>query len=84
MRYPVSIGCTSFRHRQIGVNAVVNARAGRQDLNEISLEDTELMRDARKIRDWVERRVVCRQFNSRFMRRNRHRVRHILWDNDDS
>jgi len=82
-RQSLYLGCTRYRHAQIGVNAIINARAGRQDLNDVTQEDTELMRDAIKIREKIARRVAIHQFNSRFLRRNRHRVEHLLSDWND-
>ena len=77
------LGCTQHRHAQIGIHAIVNARAGRQDLNDHSQEDIELMRDARKVRDRIQSRVRIEQFNSRFMRRNHHRVAHLVSSRED-
>lgn len=77
-KYPLHIGCTVERHRQIGINAVVNARAGLQHLNDLSQEDIELRRDAQRIRDRVERRVRMYQVCSRFFRRNRDRIEHLM------
>ena len=79
-KYPLNIGCTVERHRQIGVNAVVNARAGRQDLNDVTIEDVEMMRDAIKIRQRLESRIAIHQFNSKFARRNIERLAHLLSD----
>lgn len=78
----LNIGCTLARHKQIGINAVVNARAGRQDLNDLTIEDIELRRDAQKIRQYREERVIIHQFNSKAVRRNLHRTR-FVFDADD-
>jgi hypothetical protein len=76
------LGCTLARHKQIGIHAIINARAGRQDLNDLSHEDVELHRDARKLREHRESRVIIHQFNSRFLFRNRARVAHLLFKED--
>jgi hypothetical protein len=77
MTYPLDLGCTAMRHRQIGIHAVVNARAGQQHLND---EDVELMRDAMHIRDYSERGIRFYQLHSRFFRRtrNRRRIEHLI------
>lgn len=80
--YPLNIGCTVARHKQIGINAVVNARGGRRDLNVLTDEDVELRRDAHKIRDWHAHRVRIHQFNSRFARRHRNRLGHLISEED--
>jgi hypothetical protein len=74
----LNLGCTVARHAQIGVDAIVNARAGLQALNDLSQEDIELMRDAGKIRDRIESRVRFYQFNSRFCRRHQSRLQHLI------
>lgn len=79
----LELGCTAHRHSLLGINAVVNARAGRQDLNDETIEDVELKRDARKINARLEDRVRFYQFNSRFCRRNRARLAHLLSDPND-
>lgn len=76
------LGCTLFRARCLGVEAIVNARGGRQDLNDLTQEDIELRRDAQKILDHREHSVIIRQFNSKFLRRNRARVAHLLFDEE--
>jgi hypothetical protein len=76
------LGCTRARHAQIGVNAVVNARGGMQQLNEQTQEDVELMRDARKVKDWKERRVRFYQFNSKHLRKAP-QVQHLLSTYED-
>jgi hypothetical protein len=72
------LGCTAFRHAQIGVNAIVNARAGRQHLNDLTIEDVEMQRDARNIRARIEKRVRFYQFNSRHFRRRMAQLKHLL------
>lgn len=76
--YPLDLGCTEWRHKQIGIDAVVNARAGRKQLNDQSIEDVEMMRDAIKIRERIRNRVIFRQFNSRFFRRQQERFAHLM------
>jgi len=76
--YPLHLGCTVARHKQVGVNAVVNARAGRQDLNDDTLEDLALQRDARAIQQRVTDRVRWYGPNSRFLRRRRERIAHLI------
>lgn len=83
MNYPLHLGCTVARHRQLGVHAVINARAGRQHLNTLSLDEVELRRDAQRIRDKVERRVRLYQLNSRYLRRRAERVHHLIDTLDD-
>jgi hypothetical protein len=72
------LGCTKFRHQQLGIHAVINARAGRQDLNDLTIEDIELWRDGQKIKQYREERVAIHQFNSRFARRNKARLAHLI------
>ena len=82
---PLYLGCTRARHCEIGVNAIVNARAGQQSLNDLTQEDIELARDAEKIRRRLAERVRFYQFTSRFFRRkkNLRRVAHLLSRHDD-
>ena len=75
------LGCTKFRHAQLGVHAVINARSGRPDLNDRSPDEIELYRDAEFIRRpnggfW---RGPC----SRFFRRHRDRIAHTISDPND-
>jgi hypothetical protein len=83
IKYPLDIGCTLYRHQILGVNAVVNARGGRQQLNDLTQEDIELRRDAQKIRDWQSSHICFYQFNSRFFRRHQKRVQHLLSSYED-
>lgn len=69
------LGCTAARHAQIGINAVVNARAGRQSLNDMTMAEVEMMRDAIKVRQHRASRVIIHQFNSRPFRR---RLSHLV------
>lgn len=78
VQYPLYLGCTKAVHDRIGIHAVVNARGGLQHLNQPTIEDIELKRDAQKIRDWQAKRVRFYQFNSRFFRRHINRVQHLL------
>ena len=80
---PLYLGCTKARHARLGVNAIVNARAGMQHLNDVSIEDTEMLRDAHSIRDRIESRVRFYQFNSKFFRRNQTRLAHLLSDRNE-
>ena len=77
-RRKLVIGCTVERHRQIGIHAVVNARGGNQHLNDQSMEDIELMRDARNLEAWRTGRVRFYGFNSRFCRKHIGRLAHTL------
>lgn len=78
----IDIGCTAARHKQIGIHAVINARGGMQHLNDLSLNDIEMQRDARKIRDKVNSRVRFYQFNSKHFRKA-HQVQHLLSSYND-
>lgn len=77
------LGCTLYRAQELGIDAVINARGGRLDLNDWTQEDTELQRDARAIRDRLERRVRWYGPNSRFFRRHRARIEHLIADRSD-
>lgn len=77
------LGCTAARHRALGVHAVINARGGRPELNDLSLEEIERERDARAIRDRLERRVRFYGFGSRFFRRHRERFAHLISNPND-
>lgn len=83
MTYPLALGCTVARHRQLGVNAIINARGKRQDLNALTHEDIELQRDAQGIRAWLQRRVRWYGPRSRFFRRHRRRIAHLIASRDD-
>ena len=83
MKTKLYLGCTAARHRELGVDAVINARGGRQDLNDVTQEDTELRRDARAIHDRLERRVRWYGPNSRFFRRHRERVAHLITSREE-
>lgn len=77
------LGCTKTRHAQIGVHAIVNARAGLQCLNDLTQEDIEIRRDADKIRKRIENRIRFYQFNSKFFRRHQSRFQHLISSYDD-
>lgn len=77
------LGCTYARHQRLGVNAVVNARAGLQHLNDLTIEEIEMQRDACKIRDWQTARVRIHQFNSRCFRRHSARLAHLISSHQD-
>jgi hypothetical protein len=79
----LDIGCTAMRHAQIGINAVVNARGGLQSLNDRSLDEIEMIRDGRKVRNYQLNRVRFYQFNSRFFRKHQNRLSHLLSRYDD-
>lgn len=81
-RQILNLGCTAFRHKQIGIHAVINARAGRQDLNNRSDEEIEMRRDAEKIRQKLESRIRFYQFNSKAFRKAP-QVQHLLSSYDD-
>ncbi len=83
MRYPLYLGCTLARHRLLGIDAVINARAGQQHLNAVSREETECTRDAQAIRDCVDHRVRWYGPNSKFFRRHRKRIKHLISDRED-
>jgi len=83
MKYPLHIGCTAERHRRIGIDVVVNARAGLQRLNDLTLDEIELERDGRAIKDRVQRRIRMYQVSSKFFRRHRNRIAHLLSSYDD-
>lgn len=78
----IDLGCTVARHREIGINAVVNARGGLQHLNDLTSEEIEMRRDANKIHDKRLHRVRFYQFNSRFFRKAK-AVQHLLDRYDD-
>lgn len=83
MKYPLDLACTLARHRQLGAHAAVNARAGEQWRNFTTLDETEQMRDARKVRARIAERVRFYQFNSRFFRRHAARFSHLISRYDD-
>lgn len=74
------LGCTLARHKQIGIDAVINARGGLQHLNDRSIEEIKLMRDGIKIKQKKEFRVAIHQFNSKFCRRNQSKLNHLISD----
>lgn len=80
---PLYIGCTAARHAAIGVDAVINARAGRQDLNDLTQQDIEMRRDAAGVRGYLEHRIRWYGPNSRTLRRQRHRLEHLIAHHDD-
>lgn len=77
------LGCTAARHRELGVDAVINARGGALELNDWTTEDQEMQRDARAIRAWRERRVRWYGPSSRFFRRHLARIAHLISRHDD-
>ena len=80
---PLNMGCTLARHQAIGIDAVVNARGGETWRNDLTLEEIELRRDGRKIKDWQFGRVRFYQVNSRFFRRHLERIEHLLSHYED-
>lgn len=83
VNYPLYLGCTAARHRRLGVHAIVNARGGRPDLNDLTDEDIEIWRDADNIRRRISARVRFYSFSSKFFRRRRKRLEHLLSRYDD-
>lgn len=82
--FRIQIGCTAARHQRLGIHAVINARGSQQWRNDVSEEQARIERDARAIRDRVERRVRFYQFNSVFFgQKNLHRVQHLLSSYND-
>lgn len=77
------LGCTKARHARLGVDAVVNARGGLQCLNGLEEDDIDLHRDAQAIRDKKERRIRWYGPQSKFFRRNRARISHLIDSRDD-
>jgi hypothetical protein len=78
MIYPLYIGCTKARHKELGIHAVVNARGGMQHLNDHPLDtpqEMEMWRDAWKVIERRHLRVAIHQFNSRWFRR---RLAHLI------
>lgn len=80
MRIKLALGCTLATHQRLGIHAVVNARGGLQSLNSQSLEEIEIVRDARAIRDCQLNRTRFYQFGSRCFRRRMREVGHLLAD----
>lgn len=79
-RRGLRVGCTLERHREIGVHAAINARAGEQWRNACpwhswDLQEVNRVRDAEKVRAWRCNHVRFRQFGSRWFRRH---LGHIL------
>jgi hypothetical protein len=83
MRLPLQLGCTLARHQRIGIDAVVNARGGQQWRNDNTIEEIEMQRDARAIRDRLSRRIRFYQFGSRHFRRRQAQLAHLLSSYDD-
>lgn len=80
----LNVQCTVARHLELGIDAVINARAGAAYgywANNLSQEDVEMRRDANKVLD-IQRRVRVYQFNSRAFRR-RPELCALLADRDD-
>jgi hypothetical protein len=79
----LNMGCTRARHAQIGIDAVVNARGGLQHLNDREQDEIELYRDAAAIRNRQKNRVRFYQVYSRFFRRHRSKIEHLISRYDD-
>lgn len=75
---PLCLGCTAMRHRAIGVNAVINASGGEPWRNDMSQDEIEMERDGRAINDRINHRVRFYNVYSRFFRRHRNRVAHLI------
>lgn len=82
IKHPLYSGCTASRFAAIGVDAKINARAGKPELNDLDQEAIELQRDARAICARIEGRVRWYGPSSKFFRRNIGRVRHLVVDRD--
>lgn len=82
--YPLNIGCTIARHRRLGVHATINARAGLQHLNSPTDEEIEQKRDGRAIKNRIAFRIAVHQVCSKFFRRHRHRIAHLISDDRDN
>jgi hypothetical protein len=81
--YPLRLGCTKARHDALGIHAVINARAGLQQLNDLTLDDIELYRDGQGIKDYQQRRIRWYGPHSKFFRRHRARIEHLIARCDD-
>lgn len=71
------IGCTAARHARLGIHAIINARGGMQHLNSQTIEDIEMIRDARNIQNWINGRMRFYSFNSKHFRKAK-QVQHLL------
>lgn len=81
--YPLYLGCTAARHKRLGVHAVVNARGGHPELNDLTDEDIEMRRDADSIARRISGRVRFYGFSSKFFRRRRVALEHLISRYDD-
>jgi hypothetical protein len=81
--YPLNIGTNIDNARRIGIDAIVNARAGLQHLNRSTLDDIELYRDGQGIKDYQQRRIRWYGPHSKFFRRHRDRIEHLIASYDD-
>ena len=77
------LGCTLARHRQLGVDAVVNARGGEQWRNDLTLDEIEQERDGSAIKRRISERVRFYNVHSKFFRRHRARIEHLISRYDD-
>lgn len=78
----LNLGCTIARHKQLGIHAVINARGGNQHLNNLSINDIELRRDARNIQNKIDNRVRFYQFNSKHFRKAQQVQKYLSSYND--
>lgn len=77
--YPINIGCTAARHAQIGIDAIVNARGGLGgQLNNLTIEEENLRRDARAMQARIHGRVRWYGPNSKYLRRRKSRFAHLI------
>lgn len=83
MRTKLNLGCTLAEHQRLGIHAVVNARGGQLGLNNKSIQEIEMERDARRIRDYKLSRVRFYQFNSRWFRNRTREVGHLLAERNE-
>lgn len=79
----LNLGCTRHRYKQIGIDAIINARGGLQHLNDLFLDDIEMMRDSIAIRRRISERVRFYGFDSKAFRRNQTRLAHLVSDYND-
>lgn len=82
-RRKLNLGCTIERHREIGVHAVINARSGRQDLNDLTLREIDQLRDSWAIAAKKRSRTKIYQWNSRVFRRRSSELAHLVSDYRD-
>lgn len=80
----LNLGCTVYTHKRLGIHAVINARGGQQWRNDQDrIEEIEMRRDARALRERIENRVSVYQFGSRCFRRRLELARFLSGRNED-